>query len=103
MEGFELQNSSCKLYLELDPRNAIEAMMATLIVDLFNTCFSCLADGNIRSCPPHVRDINLRLGLKAAMQAADLLKKYNEMRFGSQADDRPISKVRSNRQRRHKD
>src|SRR5262245_56060904 len=84
MEGFELEKGSCKLYQALKPKNTIQRMMATLLVNVFNTSSSCLADGTMRSCPPHIRDINIKHGLKAGALAADLLMKFNEMQSGDQ-------------------
>jgi hypothetical protein len=84
MEGFDLQEGPCKLYLELDPKNTIQAMIATLAITMFNTSATCLADGNLRNVPPQVRHINVRHGIDAGKVAAALLEKFQEMRDGSQ-------------------
>ena len=84
MEGFELQEGPSKLYLWLDPKNAIQAMMAILAINLFNTSSTLLADANLRSCPADLRDINTIHGTKAAKVAADLLEKFHKMREGNQ-------------------
>jgi hypothetical protein len=36
MERFELQDGSCKLYQDLEPKNTIQAIMAVLALNLFN-------------------------------------------------------------------
>jgi len=84
MEGFELQDSYCALYLGLDPKNTPQAMMATLAITAFNISSTCLADGSGRNISPQERDINIKLGLKATGVAADLIEKFQAMRHGSQ-------------------
>jgi hypothetical protein len=85
MEGFELQDGSCALYLGLDPKNTIQAMMATAAINVFNISSTCLADGSGRNISFQERDINVNLGLNAAKLMADLIGKYQAMRYGSQA------------------
>jgi hypothetical protein len=84
MVGLEFQEDSCALYRGIEPKNTIEAMMATLAVGLFNASLGCIADGTRQNTPPHVRDLNLKHGIKAATAVADLLKTLHGMRGGSQ-------------------
>ena len=84
IEGAELREDSHKLYRGLNPENTTEAMFATLAVGIFNSSLTAIADGIRQGTPLQVRDINLRLGLKGATVAADLLKAFNELRNGSQ-------------------
>ena len=85
MEHFELQDGSCKLYQDLEPKNTIQAIMAVLALNLFNASSRCLADGlNLGNIPPHVRDIYLRHGIKASLSAGDLFEKFQAMCDGSQ-------------------
>ena len=83
MEGYGLQEGSCKLYLALDPKNAIQAMLAVLAIDTFNASFAAFADGNMKNIPTKVRDVNLRNGTNLAMASATLLEKFHRMRYGS--------------------
>jgi hypothetical protein len=85
MERFELEEGACKLYLALEPKNTIQAMMAVLAVNLVNASSACLADGlNLRYIPPHLRDIYLKRGTKGSVYAADLCERYQAMHDGSQ-------------------
>jgi len=84
MDGFELRQDSCKLYRDLNPRNALEGMLATLAVGIFNTSLIVVADGSRQETPLEAREINLRYGLKAATVAVDLLKALNELQNGTE-------------------
>ena len=84
MEGYALQEGSCKVYTELDPKNMIQAMLAVLAIDTFNASFAAFADGNRKNIPSKVRDVNLRNGKNLAMASATLLEKFHRMRYRSQ-------------------
>jgi hypothetical protein len=92
MANLELREDACKLYRGLQPRNTSEAMMATVVVGLFNATLGTIADATRNDTPPHVRDINLRHGIKATTVFADLLERYRAMRGDSQATVR-VGKV----------
>ena len=83
MEGFELQDSPCALYLGLDPKNTPQAMMATLAITAFNISSTCLADGSGRNISLQEREINVKLGLNAGGVAAALIEKFQAMRHAS--------------------
>jgi hypothetical protein len=82
MANLEHREDACKLYQGLKPRNTSEAMMATLAVGLFNASLGSIADASRQHTPPHIRDINLKNGIRAAAGVADLLEKLHEWQSG---------------------
>jgi hypothetical protein len=82
MTDVEFRESSVRLFNELAPRNAVEGMLATLAVAAFNASLGAIADGSRQDIPPHIRDLDLRRGLRGASIAANLITTYRDMRSG---------------------
>ena len=83
-EGVGISGGVLQLYCELNPRNPIEGMMATMLIAIFNASLGSIADGTRNDTPPHVRDVNLRHGFNGAKVFGDFLDRYQLMRGESQ-------------------
>jgi hypothetical protein len=74
-----LVEGSFELYRKLAPRDAADKLLALLAVSVTNASLDCLQQA--ARVPPHnlpLRELNLRLGLKGAEVATNLVKALDE-------------------------
>ena len=75
------ESGSSKLYLGIQPKTALEAILASLIVGISNASNECLAQAT-QVTPDHVqfRDVNLRHALKGATVVTQLIEALERVR-----------------------
>ena len=77
---WKLRDGAVALYRGLEPRDAIESILARLAVAVTNLTMDCFYRAAQCDQALPARDLNLRHGMKGAVAAADLLKVLNSRR-----------------------
>jgi hypothetical protein len=77
---WKLRDGAVALYRGLEPRDAIESILARLAVAVTNSTMDCFYRAAQCDQALPARDLNLRHGMKGAVAAADLLKVLNSRR-----------------------
>jgi hypothetical protein len=74
----KLMRGAIDLYRSLEPQDAIDAILAGIIVGLNNVTMDCL--GKSSSIDVRKEEVRLKYGIKAATVLADVLMQYQERR-----------------------
>ena len=82
MSEVEFRESSVRLFNELAPRNAIEGMMATLAIALWNASLTAISDGTRLDVPTRDSQYQFRPWLPGRGLCRQAITTYNEMRSG---------------------
>ncbi len=77
---WKYSDGAVALYLDLEPRDAIESILARLAVAVTNSSMDCFYRAAKCDQALPARDLNLRHGMKGAVAAADLLKVLDSRR-----------------------
>jgi hypothetical protein len=77
--GESIADASYDLYRRLDPQDAQDEILASLIVSLTGASLDCITQAALvqPSCSP-LREPNLKIGLKGAETVAELIKAFDD-------------------------
>lgn len=73
-----LTRAAIDLYRSLEPQDAIDAILASIIVGLNNVTMDCLAKAS--TIDVRAEEVRLKYGIKGAAVLADSLKQYQARR-----------------------
>jgi hypothetical protein len=76
----QMMECSLALYAAIDPKDALESILARLAVAVTNASMDSFTRAALSGCWPEARDLNLRYGIKGAAAAAELVKALDQHR-----------------------